>query len=130
MCLACHHFHKNKGKIIKIICWCQAWWCTPVILVLVKLRLEDWEFEASLATEWDPVSKKRGGVWYFISVFSCKWQSISRQIHKKLITSWMLVANPYNPIWETEIQRITVPGRPWPKKKKKVFESGASGSRL
>jgi hypothetical protein len=20
MCLACHHFHKNKGKIIKIIC--------------------------------------------------------------------------------------------------------------
>jgi hypothetical protein len=35
------------------------WWFTPVILALGRLKQEDLEFEASLATQGEPISKNQ-----------------------------------------------------------------------
>jgi hypothetical protein len=49
-----NNFFIYSFRIWDICLWyrmyCVRWWCTPVILALQRLRQEDLEFQASLAT--------------------------------------------------------------------------------
>jgi hypothetical protein len=58
-----HRFtwQSSRSALSKKLGFSQAWWCTPILPALRRLRQEDWKFKDSLGYITRPCLKKKEG---------------------------------------------------------------------